>query len=169
MRALALIKSSGHNWIRYSVCFSIYCFHTIHIHYTYYSYYMIPIAKSDNSDFGFSMISKCIFGCWNLIMTSLRWLNHHIRIYYWQALNADFDLQWIYTAYLWSFFSTGDVSFPRFRILLISKLPCIPGWLHNEQNKYGGALNEGLEWGGHECRGPWTCGSRVRSQVISET
>ena len=54
------------------------------------------------------------------------------------------------------FFSTGDVSFPRFRILLISKLPCIPGWLHNEQYKYGGggALNEGLEWGGHECRGP---------------
>ena len=48
------------------------------------------------------------------------------------------------------FFSTGDVSFPRFRILLISKLPCIPGWL----DKYGGALNEGLEWGGHECRGP---------------
>ncbi len=26
-------------------------------------------------------------------------------------------------------FSTGDVSFPRFRILLITKLPCIPGWL----------------------------------------
>ena len=59
------------------------------------------------------------------------------------------------------FFSTGDVSFPRFRILLISKLPCIQGWLHNEQYKYGWgwALNEGLEWGamnagGHEPVGP---------------
>ena len=70
---------------------------------------------------------------------------------------------------LYYIFSTGDVSFPRLRILLICKLPCIPGWLDNEQYKYGGALNEGLEWGGHECRGPWTCGSQVRFQVISET
>ena len=56
-------------------------------------------------------------------------------------------------------FSTGDVSFPRFRILLISKLPCIPGWLDNEQTSMVGpwmrALNGGaMNAGGHEPVGP---------------
>ena len=42
---------------------------------------------------------------------------------------------------MFNIFSTGDVSFPRFRIMLICKLPCIPGWLDNEQYKY-------IWWGG---------------------
>ena len=76
-----------------------------------------------------------------------------------EAVSKDFQPMKLFTRK--PIFSTGDVSFPRFRILLISKLPCIPGWLHNEQYKYGGggpwmrALNGGaMNAGGHEPVGP---------------